>query len=255
MRKFSFLGLFDLISLRMGIGIFISVFGAYLCHRFNIIADYPLSFISVAIVFPIVFSINAAFTRRENALKTYAEFKGLCTALIFATKDWEKKESTKDLTPEVLEQIESVISSMKAFFVSHTIDIATVYNEFHKLSQVLQELRLQISNSEMSRVNQYLSKMLISFEQIATIKNYRSSVYLANYGRIVVFLFPIFYAPYFGHHVAEFHPGLLGYSLPIIYTTVLFALQNVHDKIEDPLNGLGLDDLKFEQPPWEKLEK
>lgn len=254
MKKFSFLGIFDLINVKMVIGVVISVVGAFLCHRFDIIAEYPLSFISVAIVFPIVFSINAAFTRRENALKTYAEFKGLCTALIFATKDWDK-DSTKDLTPDVLKHIHEVISSMEAFFVSQTVQIDTVYKEFHKLSQVLQELRVQISNSEMSRVNQYLSKMLISFEQIATIKNYRSSVYLANYGRIVVFLFPIFYAPYFGHHVAEFHPGILGYSLPIIYTTVLFALQNVHDKIEDPLNGLGLDDLKFEKPPWEKLEK
>ncbi len=254
-QRLSFIRFFDLFNLRMGIGVLIAVSGAYLCHRYGIIAEYPLSLISIAIVFPIVFSINAAFTRKEKALKAYAEIKAHGTALIFAAKDWKSEDGTSDLKPEVLDQLQGLISSMKLYFGSSSVQIDNVYNEFGELSKVLQKLRVQITNSEMSRVNQYLSKMLVSFEEIATIKSYRSSIYLTIYGRIVVFLFPVLYAPYFGNHVSEFHPGLLGYSLPVIYTTVLIALQNVHDLIEDPLNGLGLDDLKFEMPTWDKLGK
>ncbi len=252
-HKLSFIRFLDLFNLRMGIGILIAVSGAYLCHRYGVIAEYPLSLISIAIVFPIVFSINAAFTRKENALKAYAELKGHGTALLFAAKDWKSEDQVQDLEPEVMAQLQGLISSMKLYFGSSKIQIDNIYNEFSELSRVLQKLRVQISASEMSRANQYLSNMLVSFEQIATIKSYRSSVYLTIYGRIVVFLFPLLYAPYFGNHVAEFHPGVLGYSLPIIYTTVLIALQNVHDLLEDPLNGMGLDDLKFEMPAWEKL--
>lgn len=251
-RKLSFIKFLDLFNLRMGIGTFIAVFGAYLCHQYEVIAEYPLSLISIAIVFPIVVSINAAFTRKGNVLKAYAELKGHGTALIFAARDWKSDDEVQNLKPEVLVQLKGLISSIKLYFGSSTIQIDNVYNEFSEFSKALQKLRVQISAGEMSRANQYLSKMLVSFEQIVAIKSYRSSVYLSTYTRNVVFLFPVLYAPYFGNHVAEFHPGFLGYSLPIIYTTVLIALQNVHDLLEDPLNGLSLDDLKFEMPTWEK---
>ena len=50
----------------------------YLCIDHEIAADLPTSLIAVAIVFPIVFSINAAYTRREEALR----YLGLVRATI-----------------------------------------------------------------------------------------------------------------------------------------------------------------------------
>jgi hypothetical protein len=44
-------------------------------------ADFPVMLVSVAIVFPVVFSIDSAYKRRENALKHLADFRGHAVAI------------------------------------------------------------------------------------------------------------------------------------------------------------------------------
>ena len=49
----------------------ISLVATFFCGYFQIIAEMPLSLIGLAVVFPIVFSINSAFQRRDRALEYY----------------------------------------------------------------------------------------------------------------------------------------------------------------------------------------
>ena len=46
-----------------------------------------------AVVFPIVFSINAAYRRREEALRYFASIKAHSAALYFAHRDWLPNEA------------------------------------------------------------------------------------------------------------------------------------------------------------------
>ena len=50
----------------------LAIISTYLCGRFHFVADMPSGFIGIAIIFPIVFSINAAYRRREEALRYFA---------------------------------------------------------------------------------------------------------------------------------------------------------------------------------------
>lgn len=52
-----------------------AVLSTYLCMRWDISANFPLTLIATAIVFPIVFSINSAYKRRESALDDYVSLK------------------------------------------------------------------------------------------------------------------------------------------------------------------------------------
>jgi len=67
---------------------FLAVASTFLCDRFGLAADIPTGLIGIAIIFPIVFSINAAYRRREEALKSFASLKSHAVAVFFAHRDW-----------------------------------------------------------------------------------------------------------------------------------------------------------------------
>ena len=66
----------------------LAVLSTYLCRRFGLIADFPMTLVATAVVFPIVFSIGGAYKRRENALARYGSLKAHGRAIYLATRDW-----------------------------------------------------------------------------------------------------------------------------------------------------------------------
>ena len=79
----------------------LAVVATWASLRLGLVADYPLTIISTAVIFPIVFSIGHAYKRRENALDDYGVIKAHGRALYFAARDW-----LADDHPERLKQIE-----------------------------------------------------------------------------------------------------------------------------------------------------
>src|SRR6478735_4973038 len=71
----------------------LSVLSTYLCIQMELTAKFPDMLVGVAIVFPVVFSIGSAYTRRETALQRFSDFKGHAIAIYYASRDWP---STKE---------------------------------------------------------------------------------------------------------------------------------------------------------------
>ncbi|MDA1121901.1 MAG: hypothetical protein O2887_15670 [Bacteroidetes bacterium] len=60
-------------------------------------------------VFPVVFSIDSAFKRRENALIQFGDFKNHLMAIFVASRDWltpEQKDFQVELRKELIETYE-----------------------------------------------------------------------------------------------------------------------------------------------------
>ena len=89
----------------------LSMGATYFCRLFNFTADFPLTLIGVAVVFPLVFSINSAYKRRETALIHYGTLKGNGRAIFFAACDWienpreEKIEELKNVLDRLFTSI------------------------------------------------------------------------------------------------------------------------------------------------------
>src|SRR5882757_10002986 len=93
----------------------LSVLSSYLCFKLGLTAKFPDMLVGVAIVFPVVFSIGSAYTRRETALQRFADFKGHAIAIYFATKDWgSNKENNLSITSKSL--IHEMLVLMKDMF-------------------------------------------------------------------------------------------------------------------------------------------
>lgn len=76
----------------------LSVLATFLCWRLGWTVQMPEGLIAIAIIFPLGFAINAAFSRRERVLDSYASLKGAAIMLYLSHRDW-----LDPVVPEVLE--------------------------------------------------------------------------------------------------------------------------------------------------------
>ena len=101
-------------------------------------------------------------------------------------------------------------------------------------------------------MNQYLSKMMIDYENLKIIYNYRTPITLRAYSKVFLHVFPIIYAPYFAFIAQEFPAGL-GYMLPVLFSFVLVSLDNIQGHLENPFDQIGEDDIRLDEQEFIKL--
>lgn len=230
----------------------LAVVSTYICFHFNWIAKFPDMLVGVAIVFPVVFSIGSAYNRREVALQRFSDFKGHAIALYYATRDWpiDKKNDLPDRTRQNVQELLVLIRTMfvnskRADWEENEKDI---YAHFSKLSQLTQELRnYGCQSTEVSRVSQYVSKMIIAFDNLKIIQVYRTPITLRAYSKVFIYIFPIIYGPYFASTFKDYSEHMLGYVMPILYSFILVSLDNIQDHLENPFDDVGEDDIRIEE--------
>jgi hypothetical protein len=118
-----------------------------------------------------------------------------------------------------------------------------VYKAFSKLSLFIKTLREKgLVSGEVSRCNQFLSKMIISFENVKHIYQYRTPRTLRAYSDIFIVLLPILYGPYFAVVSREFSRGL-EFVLPVLFSLILVSLDRIQVHLENPFDQIGEDDV------------
>ena len=65
----------------------VTLASTYFCIKYEIKAHFPIYLLSIAIVFPIVFSIDSAYKRREFALQYYADLKAHALSFFLGIRD------------------------------------------------------------------------------------------------------------------------------------------------------------------------
>jgi len=238
---------FLIVNLQTLIISILAVGSTALCIHFKFEADFPLSLIATSIVFPIVFSIGGAYKRREAALKEYAAIKGYLRAIYFVSRDW-----LPEVKAENLKKMESLIrdffTNFRALFLGSIYKLEenekAIYQNFSEFSLYIKhELRGEgLPSGECSRTNQYLQKMMISFESIKHIYQYRTPRTLRSFSNLFIKILPIIYGPYFAFK-AEGMPWLLEYIIPVLLTMILVSLDNIQEHLENPFDQVGEDDI------------
>lgn len=224
----------------------LSISSTYFCRAFNFTADFPLTLVGIAVVFPLVFSINSAYRRRETALNHYGILKGNGRAIYFASRDWieepdaEKMKVLKNVLGQLFDSINQYLHSEND---DHLVEEKYVLDNFRKLSLAIKGFRTQgMSGSEVSRNNQYLNKMLIAFEQLKHIYQYRTPLTLRAYSTVFISILPIIYGPYFANVTMGNSIGM-AFILPFLFSIILVSLDNIQEHLENPFDKLGEDDV------------
>jgi hypothetical protein len=228
----------------------LAVVCTYFCIAYKLTAKFPDMLVGVAIVFPVVFSIGSAYNRRETALQRLSDFKGHAIAIYFATRDWATN-TQHGLPQECKKLMVEIVALMKDMFkTSHDADWKQneqiMYDKFSELSALTMRLReVGVQSGEISRVSQYVSKMIIAFDNMKIIHNYRTPVTLRAYSKVFIYIFPVIYAPYFASTFTDFS-AQLEYVMPVLYSFILVSLDNIQDHLENPFDDVGEDDIRID---------
>ena len=227
----------------------LAVASTAICIHFKYEADFPLTLVATSIVFPIVFSIGGAYKRREAALKEYAAIKGYLRAIYFVSRDWldQPKQENVDQMRDI---IQDFFNNFRTMFTGATSELRKneekVYDNFSDFSLYIKhQLRGEgLSSGECSRTNQYLQKMMISFESIKHIYQYRTPRTLRAFSGLFIKVLPIVYGPYFAYKAEEMSWGL-EYVIPVLLTMILVSLDNIQEHLENPFDQVGEDDINI----------
>jgi len=234
----------------------LAVASTWLCDYYQLVANFPLTLVGIAIVFPVVFSIDSAYNRRERALALLADFKAHFLVLYHASRDWLDRED-EEFSEKIKGKLIGIFDTLKLVFTSRNSSVSqkTIYDTISDLSKSLQEFRaLGLQIGEMSRVDQYLSKMMVDIENLAGILNYRTPITLRAYSKVFIYSFPILYGPYFVHAATDYSAGL-EYMMPVVFSFILVSLDNIQSHLENPFDQIGEDDIQFNVEEFEKLIK
>jgi len=239
---------FRIINWQTAIVVLLAILSTYICNTFQFYADLPSGLIGVAIIFPIVFSINSAYRRREEVLKYYASLKAHAAAIRYAHRDWIPQNHGHFKRSQRLTQ--DLFDSIKAYFTSppesEPEKLGGVYHLFSKYSLSHEALRkADVTNSEISRLNQYLRSMIIEFERMRNILRYRTPTSLRAYSQIFLNIFPILFGPYFAKLCNDSYQ-VIGYGVAVLYSVVLVSLDNIQEDLENPYDGIGADDINLD---------
>jgi predicted membrane chloride channel (bestrophin family) len=219
-----------------------------LCRYYNFLVDIPTELIGIAVIFPLVFSMGGAYKQREDVLSAFGPLKAHAIAIFYAHRDWPRetshRESGRKLTENLLRAVASYFRS-EANSPDSKAQFQKIYGLFSDYSESFERLRAAgVPANEVSRANQYLTKMMADFETMNNVMHYRPPISLRAHSRMFLNLFPIIFGPYFANLAPQF--PWVGFAVAGLYAVVLVSLDNVEDHLENPFDSVGPDDLRLE---------
>ncbi len=224
--------------------ILLSVAITYICYRFNIIYSVDLTLLSIAIVFPLVFTIRGSFRRREKALEHLSEFRStLKTVKYFFMINSQLSESEKeevknillDINTQVLDHLNGRNHSMTALdqIIDKVYDFVTNNND-----NIPRQIR--------DRVFRFMKNMHESIENLHAIHIHRTPISLKAYCKIFIYIFPLIYAPTIISNLGDFAPEWITYFVVILTEFILISLYNIQRQLEYPFDNIGMDDINLD---------
>lgn len=231
---------------RIGI---LAVIATWLSLRFGLVADFPMTIISTAVIFPIVFSISNAYKCREKALDDYGNIKAHGRALYFAARDWLPAPSDPRLR-QIERAMLDLLHACRTLFSNPPSEMEryerAVYASLSELSEFVKGLREDGLNSgECARANQFVTKMVTSFERIKHTYQYGTPRSLRAFSDLFIVILPVIYGPYFAYLAVEYKIPSLTYVMPVLFAVILCGLDNIQMHLEDPFDQVGDDDVTF----------
>ena len=227
----------------------LSVVSTFVCRIIGFEADLPITFVMSAVVFPIVFSINAAYTRRESALDRYGSLKSTGQAIFYLARDWHAEKNDSWLT-DIRTTIVEIIEKTQQLLMSEVENLRNqeiyVYQNFSRLSDLIAQgcENHYIKENQASLCNSHLKEMLFAFETMKHIFQYRTPTTLRTFSRIFITALPILYAPYFAFVSSGFGLALV-IMMPTLFTVTLASLDNIQMHLENPFDQVGEDDISI----------
>lgn len=255
--KLFLINIFSIFNLRSLVLSLAALACTHLSIKMGWVAEYPMVLLGTAVIFPIVFSLNGAYTRREEALRYYAEIKANLRSLFIAATNWHVKMDPKEAahfaqtTANVLFKIKIYVTGNRVMNLDRE---EAVYNEIHRLAHMLEKRSRSINyaGGEVGMCFSFLNQTTANFEKLKHIYQYRTPRSLQAFSDVFITILPLLYGPVFAGLAKDMNTNTLVYIVPVLFAFILSSLDNIQAHLEDPFDGIGVDDIVINAEKFEK---
>ena len=223
------------------------IFFIYKTYQVNVEVDFFI--FSIAIVFPLVFSITSAYQRRQDSIIEFSKFRNKIidvSNLMYAVNGFKKEDYNK---------IFNVLLNIQEEFLNYMINgnDPEIYDQIRqKRKDLFKEIvsyKELFNEREKDSIIGVKNEMFLSMEKLNGIKLHNTPISLRRYCLIFIYISPLlFNTKLISENQFQIY---LGIDIPVsvffsmLISFILMALYNIQDYIENPFDQKGLDDLKI----------
>lgn len=239
----------------------LAVAATWLSIRWGVRARLPSELLTTAVVFPIVFAINASYKRREDALRQLGAVRAALASIWLAHRDLPTTgdgEHVSRAAPMVRGLYAAVVDVACAGGRCPPDAEAAVAQGISDLSRSIVGLRASgVAPPDVARVQNHLNAAVNAFEVLRAILQYRTPTSLRAHSKLFLNLFPVLYAPLYAQIASE-AGAAFGYALAVAFAVVLVGLDNIQAWLEHPFDSIGEDDVRVDAEAdmiWLKVDE
>ena len=233
----------SIINYRTLITLALSLIVPLVAYQFKVVYNIDLTLMSIAIIFPLVFTIRGAFRRREKALEHLSLFRaGLKT--IDNLIQFSPKISDADKL-EGQEKINALNNALYNHLTTKNEDPAAFDIEYENFLSYIRAKNETITGGTREKIFRFLKDVLDSADNLIAIHSHRTPISLKAYCLIFIYIFPVIYTPTIINKIGFDNPSWLTFFIVILSEFILISLYNIQDQMEHPFDDDGLDDIKL----------
>ena len=216
----------------------------YLCFQFEFSFNLNVTLFSIAVIFPLVFTMRQAFRKRDSVIRLLSTFKASLNATYYSFA------SNGKLSEDEIRFVGTNLNSVSKMFFD--VLKGSEYNQQQvreKLNEVfdfMNSKRDVISTGTALKIIRFLKDVEGSFENTVGLKIHGTPISLRAYCLVFIYIFPFVFVPTLVYDLGN-NPHWVVYALSTLHGFILISLYNVQDDMEDPFDQVGLDDIKLEE--------
>ena len=239
------------VNIMLFVHISISTIAVFIFQKFNVSFDVNVTIFVSPIVFPLAFSINSDFQRREKVLEDLAAFKSAGITWYFCMREWRHPAGLDaNWISAVGKKVESLLFLLSEYLLTSNVGrrlviLRAIYEDFSDANELIESLRaskLPANSAIVSRSVQCVHLMCLSVERLRVVRDYRSPRCIRSFNKVVILTLLITLAPYFVHLGIKSGSTWQPYYFAVILAFIFSTLHGVQDNLDDPFDGIGQDD-------------
>ena len=232
------------VNYRTAYVVLLCVVVTYLCLLYDFGFNLNITLFSIAVIFPLVFTIRESFKRRDRIISLLSVFKSSLNAVYYCFANNGK------LADEKKEYIGARLQTISVLFfdalTKNVYDSGLVRNRLDEIYAFLHDNRDTISNGTGLKIIRFLKDVHESIENTVGLKMHGTPISLRAYCLVFIYVFPFLFIPTLVNDLGDTRP-LIIYGISVIHGFILISLYNVQSAMEDPFDQIGLDDIKLEE--------
>ena len=233
----------SIINYRTLITLILSLIVPLVAYKFRVVYNIDLTLMSIAIIFPLVFTIRGAFRRREKALEHLSLYRAALKTI----------ENLIQFSPKISDEdklqgqgkIDNLNDALYNHLTTPSEDPIEIDNAYESFLDFVRAKNETISGGTREKIFRFLKDVIDSADNLIAIHSHRTPISLKAYCLIFIYIFPVIYTPTIINKIGVDNPSWLTFFIVILSEFILISLYNIQDQMEHPFDDDGLDDIKL----------